>query len=197
MENTRAKQHFKNHVAKVVIDTGELFILEWKNASGSSEYEVRYTLDIPHGDLFITGDLGSAVAKWYNEMTPEKLYGCLNDPGYFADKCVCATDKFTFLEDDIEEDLLEIRERIRKEVKEDDADKLNSDFLFIEIMLSSPGVMIALSAGGGYPYNVEETIKHYEKTYNVSFRKVGKRLDPRVSLWTEGYRMAMDQFKNF
>jgi len=83
---------FKDHVAR--LDRYNFFngavhieFLEWKKP-GTGIYKVNYFLNCTTGDLLITGDMGSAVYKYYTYKTFNDIAS--DYLSYFQSKCVAS-----------------------------------------------------------------------------------------------------------
>lgn len=189
----RARERFKDHKATVVQKDENFFVLDWRHISGTGDYFVRYILDIKRGAFIISGDLGDCIACWYNEVSPENLASYISDIAYFIGKFQCSSDKYSYNQDDIDEDLNAIKKEYldniddfwnftREEVEEDfeDMQRILNDF--------QP------SENGCYPDELTELFSKYDDNwYESSFSDLGRRISQRVVLWAEGYRMAMQQ----
>lgn len=108
------QQYFKNHVAKIVLDTPEITILDWRNKNGSGEYFIRYILDKSRSTLIIQGDCGYGMFCWYNDQNSiEDIAGYSKDEGYFMSKMLCSSDQcdYTYYIEDAIEDLKDYLER--------------------------------------------------------------------------------------
>lgn len=84
---------FCDHTAEMIANTGDIFIADWKNANGSSDFAIRYMLDIKKGILTISGDVGSCIANWYHEVTSAELKTLMEDAEYFVSKIQCSSRK--------------------------------------------------------------------------------------------------------
>ena len=104
------KRHFENHKATLVLDNENIAVIDWRNKNGSSVYYIRYIIDKILGSIIIQGDLGFATACWYGKNNLHNFYSYMSDIGYFASKLVCYTDKYTYNEEDIREDVKEEQE---------------------------------------------------------------------------------------
>ena len=192
-------KNFKNHVATVLLENEDFFILNWQDKKGSNEYQIRYVLDKKEGTLYLSGDLGSCVACWYNRVIPENLAGFMNNIGYFLEKCECSSDNFIRTEEQIEKDVDVLREENKADLEEkfegEELEKklseLKDDFDEVEYFLSCE----APKTGDLFLSN--EIIEIFEKYYGGDWGEVaqnlGKTIHPRVFLWTEGFQLALKQ----
>ena len=181
---SREREIFKDHVAKVVMNTEDFFIADWANANGSSDYAIRYVLDIKKGILMITGDVGSAIANWYSPVTAKKLKSLVLNVGYFVGKIRCSTDLYIYREEDIREDLDEKYEELQHKVSDDSLDDLREDFEVLRDWCSNYQCTNA---------KVTPEIEIICDTYAINLSRIGRRISPRVHLWAAGYQMLAEQ----
>ena len=187
---SREREIFKDHVAKVVMNTEDFFIADWANANESSDYAIRYVLDIKKGILMITGDVGSAIANWYSPVTAKKLKGLVLDIGYFVGKIKCSTDLYIYREEDIREDLnekyVELQHKVilQHKVSDDSLDDLREDF---EVLFDWCNNHQCADA------QMSPEIKMICDTYAINLSKIGRRISPRVHLWAVGYQTLAEQ----
>lgn len=189
-----ARKRFNEHKATVVQRDDKFFILDWRHISGTGDYYVRYILDIKRGAFIISGDLGDCIACWYNEVSPENLAHYISDISYFLGKFQCASDKYCYRSEDIENDLDAIKQEYlngidsynftKEEIEEDFEEMLN----ILEY--------IDLGENTCYPSNLTDLMEKYNTDWWESdFVGIGKRIDQRVILWAVGYQMAIQQIK--
>ena len=92
-------KEFKNHKATLQ-DLGDIKILDFKKAE-NSYYHIRYVFDEAQYTLYITGSLGSLIAKNYENMTLEKFHEFTNSStDYFIEKTICHTKPFFYYDID-------------------------------------------------------------------------------------------------
>lgn len=85
-------REFKEHKAELILNNELFLILDWRNLK-NSEYAIRYILDKTWGTLIIEGDLGHAIARWWNKIEPEEIINIIkNDESYFKSKFQCSSD---------------------------------------------------------------------------------------------------------
>lgn len=85
------EEWFKDHKAEYE-KIGDIAILRW-GMPGSNIYRVRYVFD--YNKIYITGDIGDAIFKIYDEITLEKA--CELDIHYFHKKLITiGEDKWSF-----------------------------------------------------------------------------------------------------
>lgn len=181
---SREREIFEDHVAKVVMNTEDFFIADWANANGSSDYAIRYVLDIKKGILMITGDVGSAIASWYSPVTAKKLKGLVLDIGYFVGKIRCSTDLYIYREEDIRKDLDEKYVELQHKVRGDSLDNLREDFeTLCDFCINYQCADAKMSP----------EIEMICDTYAINLGRIGRRISPRVHLWITGYQMLAEQ----
>ena len=189
-EMEKAEARFQNHVASVVLHTDDFLIIDWRDKSGSGNYFVRYYLDIKRGSFIVSGDLGDAVATWYNEVGPADLYRYINSVGYFLEKIQCSTDKYVYDVDDILSDLREYKTELIRDLEIEDTDEIDSDFETLEDYFAEHGKTELMI----YSDDILEIFEKYASEWWESpFESAGQRISERVYLWIAGYRMACRQ----
>ena len=87
MNTEKAKEHFRNHVAKLT-DYGNIKILDFANPK-SSDYRIRFLFEEDYYRLHISGDLGELSARNCSNMTYEKFSDFVHNTGYFEEKVTC------------------------------------------------------------------------------------------------------------
>lgn len=183
------KRTFGNFTAMPLVINQDFFIVDWRNKNGSGEYAVRYILDIQRGELVITGDIGYAIASWYNPVSPRNMCQYVNDIGYFISKLRCSSDKYTYHWQDVKEDL----ECLKETLVQDGYDKISVD-ADIEDLLGYFSDM-EINENTSYPEPIAEIFEKYDQEWYESqdFCKIGKRINPRVYGWAIGFQMACEQ----
>lgn len=110
---------FKDHKAKLEKLSEDISILTWRKP-GTSSYYVRYVFDF--NKIYITGDLGDAIFKIYDEIDLEKASKL--DIYYFHKKITARDEeKWSF---NSEKAILRLKEEI-EEVKANKAEHLGLD----------------------------------------------------------------------
>ena len=184
----RARKSFKDHKAKIISQTDDFFIADWRNKNGSGDYAVRYILDIKKGNLIVSGDLGDSIASWYNEVVPQKLKHYLNDVNYYIGKLQCASDKYTYHLKDIKEDLEKIKQETLSENY--DPEYVEEDFEEMYEILQE----LNICENSTFPDELTDLFEKYaEPWYESSFCDIGKRVDQRIYLWAVGFQMVCEQ----
>lgn len=180
---------FKDHVAKVIENNANVFIVDWKNANGSSTYYIRYILDKPTGTLVIQGDLGYAIASWNFYKEVYEVVQHMNIAEYFVEKLQCSTDVYVYDEEDITEDLYTYLGEIIGDYKPEEHKQIYKDFEFIE-----QEIKYARSNDEKYSVQLCEMLQKYDDNWECNYylNNAGERIAPRVYLWIVGLRMAYE-----
>lgn len=187
-----ARERFGEHKATIVQRDDKFFILDWRHISGAGDYYVRYILDIKRGAFIISGDLGDCIACWYNEVSPENLACYISDISYFMGKFQCASDKYCYRSEDIENDLDAIKQKCLDDIDlyNFTPEEIEEDFDEMLRILED----INLNENACYPSELTDLMEKYvEERWESDFTSIGKRISPRVILWAVGYQMAMQQ----
>lgn len=190
-----AKKHFENHKAKLVIDTEDFTVIDWRNADGSSNYYVNFFVDKRRGSLHVDGDLGSSIATWYNRLKISDLKSYIyNDVGYYMGKFQCTSDDYVYDEDEVFEDLVEMLDRdaideyIETSVEFDDFDEFKEEVID-EIRNSMRGRLFIPT---DRLYEIVTDI--YQDAWE-GLSSCGRSVDCRVYLWAIGFYMAVTQLE--
>ena len=177
---------FENHVATVVCDTKDVYILDWRDKSGTNEYYVRYIVDKKMGSLIIQGDLGTAVACWYGEVTPKNLVGYVSNVPYFASKLLCSTDKYVYEDEDIKADIVERFDNFAVGYDGDALKEVMDDcYAVVNAIIDAHHNNVGIDAG------THEILEKYDIEECVC--TAGCRLSERVKLWAEGFVRAYEE----
>lgn len=192
--------HFSTHKATLIQNSDRFFIVDWRREDGSGNHYVNYIVDKLRGSLIISGDLGDCIATWYNPLEPEKIKTFVRNTEYFIGKFQCSSDKYRWHESDVYND---IKEHLENTMDENDflAFFENNDY-YIENE-EEFWREIAYEAGCSTMnpfFNPTERLvailsdidpEYYEWLYDC-----GKEVNPRVYLWAEGFRRALEQLEN-
>lgn len=202
-----AQKDFENHIA-TLNDSGNIQFLNWQNKSGSSNYQVQYILNknIRCRGLYsfiVTGDLGSAIFTFCNE-NPSFDQIAYFDLEYAVEKMDCSTDKYIYPEKYVSKEVKKHYEGCMP-TREDleDYELFNDEQ--IEVLLKEKTedfesllneVISSHNLYSGFePLNCE-MFSEYEdmdpEWYEHSF---GRCIHPRVILWFEGLKMALEQLE--
>ena len=102
---------FADHVATVIENTDNFFIVDWRSKDGGSDYAVRYIVDKNKGTFIVYGDLGNYVANWYSRLDPTELTSYLTSINYYIGKI---SDGKIFLQDNslAEKEFMQIKDEI-------------------------------------------------------------------------------------
>lgn len=190
LENCR--KHFATHKATLIQDTERYLAIDWRRSNGSVDYYVNYILDKKRGSLIISGDLGDCIATWYNKVSPKNMGSYLGSIDYFMSKFQCASDDFTYDEDDVIAD-------IRKTISESghsisyccERNCMSESELWEEIARE---VYKSIRCGKIIPTErLLEIIGLIDSDYFEWIGSCGKKISPRVYFWTIGFQMACEQ----
>lgn len=187
----------KGHIATPVLINDDWWIVDWRKASGGSDYAVRYIIDCKKGNLIITGDLGDCVACWYNTVTPNNMQRYVQSIDYFIGKMQATSDKYSYRGEDIKADLEEIKQEYLNNLDDyviyedmEDAErreKINEDFEELQSILDE----INVNEHTNFPSEYADIVSEYNPDWwDSDFADVGRRIDPRVYLWAVGLREA-------
>ncbi|MBQ0057324.1 MAG: hypothetical protein KBT20_06670 [Bacteroidales bacterium] len=188
-----ARARFANHKATVVQQDENFLIMDWRHISGTSDYFVRYILDLKLGQLIVTGDLGDSIACWYNAVTPENMSRYVRDINYYMGKLKATSDRYDYDWEDIKADI-DALEKEYREMLDDYEDITEEDFE--EDFENIRNIFDEINVGYGVNYPTE-LIEIFEK-YNTdwwesAFADIGQRISPRIVLWSVGFQMAWEQ----
>lgn len=177
----------RGHTADLLLNNDRFTIIDWKKADLSTEYYVNYIIDKKRGVLIISGDLGDAVANWYNENTPEDIASYTRSIGYFISKMQTATNSYYYDEDNV---IADIKEEVG--VYDDSNTAEQIDELCDDIYDNTD------RRSGYHPSDDAREILSdlLGDDYYENLSDYGKRTDIRVYLWSEGLNMALDDLKS-
>lgn len=178
---------FENHEAKIVLHKPDIIILDWRNKNGSREYYVRYILDKPMGSLIIQGDLGTAVASWYNRVEAHDMVRYVQNIPYFVEKLVCSTDKYTYHADDVKNDIEEHFIQLAVGCELNEQKEILHDMEYV--------VDKVIEAHHNNTSYDDDTIAVFGK-YDIEpcdIDDFGRRISERVKLWSEGFARAYEE----
>ena len=176
---------FENHVAKIVLHKPDILILDWRDKNGSREYYVRYILDKSMGSLIIQGDLGTAVASWYNRVETSDMVRYVQNIPYFIEKLVCSTDKYTYYDDDVKNDIE--GHFVQLACGCDEPKEILRDMEYV--------VDKVIEAHHNNATYDDETIAVFSK-YDIEpcdIDDFGRRISERIKLWSKGFVMSYDE----
>lgn len=171
-----AKSNFRNHIATFIQYDG-ISVLNWRNQNGSSMYYIRYVFDENMGLLYISGDSGSAVLRFTEQVSLKSVAKSVDTMDYFMRKVVCSTGVYTYDCDKAEEDL---KERYLDETLI--AELLECFDLRNGIQLSDKSLM--------------NRLENIDSDYWEWIGSIGKEVDIRVILWVVGLNMAYEQLES-
>ena len=188
-ERTYSQREFENHVAVPIIQTGSLFVFDWKNKNGSGEYAIRYYLDQEKGNLMITGDVGSSIASWGNPLTPKGVCSLLGNISYYMEKIQCSGNRYTYRQEDVDADIDALeKDLIAQGFPEEEirTDIETIRFFYADHIITEDSLLSD---------EITDLFEHYDPCWydNPQFTTIGRRIDTRIVLWVEGFRMACEQ----
>lgn len=196
-QRERARICFANHVVKIKARTEDIIIIDWKNKDGSPYYYIQYFIDMEHGTLHISGDLGYNISSCGGPVNAEKMVSLVQSVPYWMGKFRATSDDYTFNDSDIEEDLCSIRDeyitnKSEYDFREMSDEEINEDFEeLIRIFTEKYEI-----GNGPYPQEAVDIIEKYDDNWHDSeFSKIGRRINSRVYFWSEGLKMAWEQVK--
>lgn len=186
----RLRNEFANHRAMVLHDDENFLVLKWQDKNGSGNYVVKYIVDKAWGTLYIDGDLGCAVACWYGKVTTENIFDYINTKsiGYFVSKIQCSTDKYSYDDEDVKEDVASVLQEILSEddYTDSEIEKIKEDFDSIEEML-----LDMEDRRVNFSQELIDLISKYNaEWWESSLLHAGRRINDRVYLWSIGFEMA-------
>lgn len=183
---------FENHKAKLITDNEVITVIDWQDENGSSDYFVRYIIDKQRGSLIISGDLGDCISCWYNPVSISNLRNFIKNIPYWMGKFQCTSDDYDYDWEDIESDLNDIKEEYLNDIEDYDftEEEIEEDFKeMLEICED-----LTFSSHMTYPSDLIELMEKYNTDWWESdFVRIGKRVSPRVYLWSDGFIQACNQ----
>lgn len=181
------RERFATHKATLIQDTDRYLAIDWRKSNGSGDYYVNYIIDKKRGSLIISGDLGDCIATWYNKLDAAKVKSYVKDVPYFMGKFQCASDSYTYNEDDV---MADIKDRLGADFDcLDFSDSIDEfwDDLKIEISESTSRDTFLPTS------KLIEMIEQIDPDYHEWLYSCGQKIHPRVYLWAIGFQMACDQ----
>lgn len=175
------KKNFKDHKATIIINNEDVFIMEWRNKNGSSNYYIKYVLDKKLGVFMVYGDLGESIAYWYSPLEVTDITSYMYDIWYYKGK-IKTGDVYTRYYDDIEYDLKEYLKECFGKEKLNEKEKKEYEAIdeYIEY--------------GEYDeYSLHEQLVDYIEEEILG--DIGLRLNQRVYLWAAGFLLACEQLE--
>lgn len=185
-----AKIMFSHHKA-VFRQLDGISTLDWRNEDGSSDYYVRYVFDEECCCLYLSGDLGSAVARLTERATLQTLSHYINSADYFMEKIRCSTNLYCYDAEIAKKDLTYYVQNYLGSCEEDLSDRkipLPKEF---DVLLES------LDERDGWNLTEEQKIWLSERCpdYWEWIYSAGQYIDTRVICWLVGLRMAYRQIR--
>lgn len=188
-------RNFATHKATLIQNTDRYCIIDWRRADGSINHYVNYIVDKKRGSLIVSGDLGDSIAIWYNHIEPADLKGYIhNDVGYYISKFRCSSDKYVY-------DFEDIVENIKQQIDEDSLKEyleLSSDYDDENEFWEEIEDAVSDSVYGDQfipSESMRELLEEIDPDFWEWLSDCGKRVNPRVYLWAEGFYMACEQLR--
>ena len=189
------KSHFKDHKAEIAVDNDRICVIDFRNKNGSGEYYVNFIIDKQRGMFVVSGDLGESVAMWYNHLYPADVKRYIYDVDYYIKKIQCSTDLYEYDVDDIAEDIADIiheagefaePEHITIESHTDEENEWWSEVV--------EEIENCIHDNNFYPSEtLHDMINEIVSDSWEWLWRCGRRINPRVYLWTVAYQMACEQ----
>lgn len=189
-----AEKHFKNHVAKLVINSEDFTVIDWRNKDGRSDCYINFVVDKRRGSLHVDGDLGSSIATWYNRLEVSKIKAFIRDVGYYIGKFQCTSDRYCYDREDCFSDFEEyagienIEDYIEKSDEYEDFEEFKSDV--IEEIDNSMRGKDFIPTDRLYEIASEIDADAFEWIFSI-----GQSIDGRVYLWAIGFNMAVEELE--
>lgn len=186
------QERFATHKATLIQDTDRYLAIDWRKGNGSGDYYVNYILDKKRGSLIISGDLGDCIATWYNRIDVAHVKSFVNDVPYFMGKFQCASDDYTYYEEDVMTDIQNQLEDfgVVEFVNDEWTGGIFDFWQTVEDEVSES------TSGLGKFLPTDELIKiisELDCDYSQWLYSCGQRIHPRVYLWAVGFQMACEQ----
>lgn len=179
-----AFEHFNEHKAQRQTSGIGIEVVDWRRP-GTREYAIRFVFDREGGAIYITGDLGEAVAYPTWPATLEDTakavasrWHCVNER-YFLEKVKAASDRYEY---DRDEAIADIR-HFAPDISDDDLDDVMHDF-------DERWGMERISDGAA------EKLAGHDGDYWEWIAGAGRSIALRVYLWLVGLAMAWEQLNN-
>lgn len=175
------------HRATLVQNTDRFTIIDWRKASGDSDFYVNYIIDKKRGSLIISGDLGECIATWYSSNTVRNIAGYVRDIGYFIEKIRCSSDCYIYDDEEIIKD-------IEHELSEAGAEYSDGDWEEFK-----DAVFEYTTENGFIPHgNARDFLDtHLGEDWWDDASYWGRSISQRVYLWAAGLNMAVDQLTEY
>lgn len=213
-EKLRAFNFFVRNgfTATEVVNNEEVLIIDWRGEE-SFNLSARFLVDKKKGNFVITGDSGDCIASWHGQISPKNLEAYVNSIGYFEEKIQTSSELREFDDELAEKDfrkeiesfvfvdhetllefiadvtgdnLDELIESEKEDLKEDFVDDMNRSLEIIQVM-------------NGYtkyiPDELDDILSKWfgGDWYLSGFLDCGNRRSNRIYLWSVGYQMAHEQ----
>lgn len=186
-------RNFSTHKAELIQDTDRYLIIDWRRADGSGNYYINFIMDKKRGSLIVSGDLGDSIATWYNPLTPANLKKYIhNDVGYYISKFQCSSDKYFYDAEDIIANIKGyIDEDSLKGYLESSSDYDDEEEFWEEIENEASSSIYGDQLISSE--SLREILEEIDPDFWEWLSDCGKRINPRIYLWAEGFYMACEQ----
>lgn len=192
------ENNFEHHKANLIQNTDRYFIVDWRDENGSNINYVNYIIDKSTGTIIITGDLGDCVATWFNALEPEQIRNFIrNDISYFISKIQCTSDKYTWNNDDIFEDIMDKLKSLNDD--DDFNDFFDDNNLGIDDMDDleyeiKNAIGCSAITPEFHPSNqLYDIISEFDTDCIEWLSYCGQKIDNRLYMWAYGFDKAMCQ----
>lgn len=194
----KAKEIFEEKEMKAaLIQNDERFtIIDFRRVDGCSDFYCNFIVDKERGALMISGDLGGCIADWHNPNTTSNLAEYIKSVRYFIEKMESTSDKYTFREEDVLED-------IKKHIKEYEYDLSKYENTwdtdddpeenFYEDLSDELSNSLCSNSGFHPSDRLVDMIKEFDDDYWEWLYDCGKRISFKVYLWIAGFNIACEQ----
>lgn len=186
-----AEQRFANHKAKLMMG-GNCTTVLWR-CPGTKAYEVKFVLS--ENNVFIDGDIGSAVVRLTEPATLKALSTYWKRPSYFAEKIQCTTDLYVYNYEDAKEELACRYQAILEENGYDEDPDLEEDK--VQLNVAKALLLEGFTSEDGFNASEKGLYEWatFDHTMDDWIYSAGRSLHLRVYLWLLGFKMAYEQLQ--
>lgn len=188
-----AKGAFKNHRATYKLYGDDVAALDFRNKDGSIAYYIRYVFD--GYNLYISGDLGTAVITLTEKATLSALANYINMPDYFTEKIRCSSDLYVY---DYKKAHRVLEEKLLENICDEDYDDPED----AECLREERGDLISDLLGTLDSYNgwsvssdMIDRVSEIDPDYFEWLYSAGREYSPRIACWLMGLYLAFHQLK--
>ena len=189
---------FATHKATLIQNTDRYLIIDWRRSDGSSQYYINYIVDKKCGNFIVSGDLGSSVAAWHNNIDVSDIKKWMkNDINYYVSKIQCASNLYYYESNEVVSD---IKNHLSECDIDDIIDSFNehcSYFVSNEAEVWKYLKYEVSSCIHSSKFVPSEEIKKFCEDFYADYSEwlynCGKRICTRVYLWADGFYKACNQ----